>query len=86
MNANYRTNSSIIDTTTAYRPVSVTRVTLNRHIETWQRFGGNLILDYRLPSRSIQSVNMYTRLSSDFQDNRTILNYFDKMLNFNCRR
>lgn len=85
MNANYRTNSSIIDTTTGYRPVSVTRVTLNRHIETRQRFGGNLILDYRLPSGSIKSVNMYTRLSSDFQDNRTILNYFDKMLNFNYR-
>ena len=55
---------------------------LNRHIETRKRYGGNLILDYRLPAGSIKLVNMYTRLRSDFQDNRTILNYFDKLLNF----
>ena len=85
MSAEYKTNSSIIDTTTGYRPVSVRKVPLNRHIETRKRYGGNLILDYRLPAGSIKSVNMYTRLSSDFQDNRTILNYFDKLLNFNYR-
>jgi len=28
---------------------------------------------------------MYTRLSSDFQDNKTVLNYFDKILNFTYR-
>lgn len=85
MSANYRTTSSKVDTTTGFRPVSVTSVPLNRHIETRQRFGGNLILDYRLPAGSIKSVNMYTRLRSDFQDNRTILNYFDKLLNFTYR-
>ncbi len=85
MSANYRTTSSAIDPTTGYRPVSVTRVTLNRHIETRQRMGGNLILDYRLPSGSLKWVNMYTRLKSDFQENRTILNYFDKILNFSYR-
>jgi len=85
MSASYRTNSSIVDTTTGFRPVSVTNVTQNRHIETRQRYGGNLILDYQLPSGSIKMVNMYTRLSSDYQDNRTILNYFDKILNFSYR-
>jgi TonB-dependent receptor len=85
MSASYKTNSSIIDTTTGYRPVSVTQVPLNRHIETRKRYGGNLILDYTLPAGSIKSVNMYTRLSSDFQDNRTVLNYLDKLLNFTFR-
>ncbi|MCK4448146.1 MAG: TonB-dependent receptor [Candidatus Marinimicrobia bacterium] len=85
MSASYKTNSSIIDTTTGYRPVSVTRVPLNRHIETRRRYGGNLILDYKLPSGSIKSVNMFTRLSSDYQDYRTVLNYFDKLLNFTYR-
>lgn len=85
MSATYRTNSSVIDPATGYRPVSVTNVPLNRHIETRQRYGGNLILDYKLPSGSIKSVNMFTRLSSDFQDNRTVLNYFDKLLNFTYR-
>ena len=85
MSANYRTTSSIVDITTGYRPVSVTSVPLNRHIETRQRFGSNLILDYQLPSGSIKSVNLYTRLRSDFQDNRTILHYFDKILNFTYR-
>jgi TonB-dependent receptor len=85
MTASYRTNSSKIDPATGYRPVSVTNVPLNRHIETRKRYGGNLILDYKLPSGSIKTVNMYTRLNSDFQDNRTVLNYFDKILNFTYR-
>ncbi len=82
MTASYRTTSSTVDTTTGYRPVSVRRVPLNRHIETRQRYGGNLILDYKLPSGSIKSVNMYTRLNSDYKNNITTLNYFDKILNF----
>ncbi|MBN2354616.1 carboxypeptidase-like regulatory domain-containing protein [candidate division KSB1 bacterium] len=85
MNANYKTTSTEVDPVTGFRPVSVTRVTLNRHVETRQRFGGNLILDYRLHSGSIKLVNMYTRLKSDFIDNRTVLNYLDKMLNFTYR-
>jgi TonB-dependent receptor len=83
MTAGYKTTSSKIDTLTGFRPVSVTNVTLNRHIEIRKRYGGNLILDYKLPSGSIKSVNMYTRLNSDFKDNRTVLNYNDKLLNFN---
>ena len=82
MTAVYETVDKIPDPATGWRPVQVRRVPLNRHIETRQRYGGNLILDYRLPSGSIKSVNMYTRLKSNFQDNRTVLNYFDKLLNF----
>lgn len=85
MTAEYRTTSAIVDPATGYRPVSVRRVPLNRHIEIRKRYGGNLILDYILPSGSIKSVNMYTRLNSNYQDNRTVLNYFDKMLNFTYR-
>ena len=85
MSADYYPTSSKIDTATGYRPVRVRNVPLNRHIETRQRYGGNLILDYKLPSGSIKSVNMYTRLRSDYQDYRTVLNYFDKLLNFTYR-
>lgn len=85
MSASYRTTSSVIDPIAGYRPVSVTSVTLNRHIETRKRYGANLILDYKLPAGSIKAVNMYTRLTSDFKDNRTVLNYFDKLLNFTFR-
>lgn len=85
MNASYYTTSTVVDTISGYRPVKVRNVQLNRHIETRQRYGGNLILDYKLPAGYIKSVNMYTRLSSDFQDNRTTLNYFDKLLNFTYR-
>jgi TonB-dependent receptor len=85
MTASYKTNNTKVDAATGYRPVSVTRVPLLRHIETRKRYGGNLILDYQLPSGSIKMVNMYSRLRSDFQDNRTVLNYFDKILNFTYR-
>ncbi len=85
MSASYYTTSTDVDPATGYRPVKVRNVPLNRHIETRQRYGGNLILDYKLPAGSIKSINMYTRLSSHFQENRTVLNYFDKLLNFTYR-
>jgi TonB-dependent receptor len=85
MSAVYNTASSTIDMATGYRPVRVRNVPLNRHIETRQRFGANLILDYKLPAGSIKSVNMFTRLNSDYQDHNTVLNYFDKQLNFTYR-
>ncbi|HDP67307.1 MAG TPA: TonB-dependent receptor [Candidatus Marinimicrobia bacterium] len=85
MDAFYNTSSSTIDTTTGYRPVRVRDVTLRRHIETRKRYGGNLILDYNLPSGSIKAVNMFTRLASDYQDYNTILNYADELLNFKYR-
>jgi len=85
MSASYYTTSKTIDSA-GYRPVRVRNVTLNRHIETRQRYGGNLILDYKLPAGSIKSVNMYAWLNSDYQENQTILNYFDKIINFNYRK
>lgn len=85
MTADYYSTSTTVNAATGYRPVKVRNVPLNRHIETRQRYGGNLILDYKLPSGSIKAVSMFTRLSSDFQDNRTVLNYFDKVLNFTYR-
>lgn len=85
MNAAYAIASSEIDTTTGYRPVRVNNTTLNRHIETRKRYGANLILDYRFPSGSLKSVNLFARLTSDFADHRTVLNYLDKALDFTYR-
>ncbi|MDZ7374073.1 MAG: TonB-dependent receptor [candidate division KSB1 bacterium] len=85
MNAAYAIASSKIDTTTGYRPVRVNSVTLNRHIETRRRYGINAVLDYRLPSGAIKSVNMFARLRSDFDDHRTVLNYLDRRLDFSYR-
>lgn len=85
MNAAYAIASSTIDTTTGYRPVRVNNVALNRHIETRKRYGANLILDYRIPLGSIKSVNMFARLTSDFQDHRTVFNYLDRALDFTTR-
>jgi len=85
MTADYYTTKKEIDPVTGFRPVRVRNVPLIRHIETRQRYGGNVILDYKLPSGSIKMVNMFTRLKSDYQDNREVLNYFDKILNFTYR-
>ena len=74
MNAGYQTASSVLNQT-GYRPVRVTNVTLNRHVEMRKRYGANLILDYRLPYGSIKSINMVSRLNSSFHDYNTILNY-----------
>lgn len=79
MNAYYDTESNQVQPN-GFRPVHVTRVELNRHFETRNRYGGNLILDYRLPSGSIKSVNVLSRLSSDTYDHRTILNYISRDL------
>ncbi len=69
-----------------YEPVKVNTVQLNRHLETRQRFGGNLILDYKLPNGSLKAINLFTRLNSDFQDHRTTLDYTNKNLNFSYRK
>jgi TonB-dependent receptor len=81
MNASYIPQSSITQPD-GFRPVSVTNVTLDRHIETRQRFGGNLIIDYKLPSGSIKSTNVLSRLTSNASDYRTILDYVTHFLNF----
>lgn len=74
MNAGYEITSDTKGDN-GYLPVRVTNVQLNRHFETRKRFGGNLIVDYILPSGSIKLVNMFSRLNSDYRDYRTILNY-----------
>ncbi len=74
MSASYLTAGSVVNPN-GFRDVIVNNVTLNRHEETRKRYGGNVILDYKLPSGSIKSVNMVSRLNSDYQDYNTILNY-----------
>jgi TonB-dependent receptor len=81
MNATYIPQSSITQPD-GFRPVSVTNVTLDRHLETRERFGGNLIIDYKLPSGSIKLTNVLSRLTSDASDYRTILDYVTHFLNF----
>ncbi len=84
MNASYSPQSSVVQPD-GFRPVIVTNVTLNRHRETRERFGGNLILDYRLPSGSIKMTNVLSRLNSEAKDWRTILDYQFHNVNFRYR-
>lgn len=62
--------------------VKVTSVGLQRHVETRKRYGANLILDYKLPSGSIKSINMISRLNSNYQDYTENLNYSGRALSF----
>lgn len=82
MNASYIVTNSQNVGANGYLPVQVNTVTLDRHIETRKRYGGNLILDYRLPSGSLKLVNMFSRLKSNFQDYQTGYNYQNGNLNF----
>jgi TonB-dependent receptor len=68
-----------------YLPVRVRNVSLDRHVETRDRYGANLILDYRLPSGSIRLINMASRLSSNYGDYKTIFNYQSNDLGFEYR-
>jgi TonB-dependent receptor len=74
MNASYVTASSTPDPD-GWRPVRVTGVTLNRHVETRERYGGNVILDFKLPSGSIKATNLFSRLNSDANNYNEVLNY-----------
>ncbi|HUI10364.1 MAG TPA: carboxypeptidase-like regulatory domain-containing protein [Bacteroidota bacterium] len=65
-----------------FRPVIVTNVTLDRHLETRERLGGNLIMDYRLPAGILKSINVFSRLNSDAQDYSTIMDYQFHNLDF----
>ncbi len=76
MSASYAP-SSIVVRPDGFKPVTVQSVTLTRHIEVRKRFGGNAIFDYALPSGSIRSVNMFSRLQSDAHDYQTQLHYGD---------
>lgn len=82
MNASYEITNSQNITANGYLPVRVTSVTLQRHIETRKRYGGNLILDYRLPHGSIKLINMASRLTSDVNDYNTQLGYKSNNLTF----
>ncbi len=75
LDATYTTASKDIGAN-GYRDVQVNIVTLNRHFETRKRYGGNLILDYKLPSGSIKMINMASRLSSNYQNYNTIYDYY----------
>lgn len=85
MTGTYTTVGSVIDPTTGYRPVLVNRVEEVRHQETRKRYGANLILDYRLPSGSIKSINLFTRLSSDYRNYTQLLDYDGGNINFTYR-
>ncbi len=74
---NYGTNSD--NMTASYNTpgngVQVNTVSLDRHIETRQRYGADLVLDYRLPHGSLRSVDMFSRLNSNAQDYTESLDY-----------
>ncbi len=69
-----------------YASVRVNNMTLDRHLETRNRYGGNLILDYRLTNGSIQFVNMFSRLNSRYQDYQTQFDYIGRNINWNYGR
>jgi TonB-dependent receptor len=60
-----------------YKAIKVGNVGLTRHIETRKRYGGNVIIDYKLPTGTIRSVNMFSRLDANAQDYLTTLHYAD---------
>ena len=81
MNATYNIDNIFLGAS-GYRPVKVNTVTLQRHIETRKRYGGNLILDYQLPAGSFKFVNMFSRLNSQYNNYQTSLNYLTGDLGF----
>jgi TonB-dependent receptor len=81
MNASYSTTSDVIGSN-GYLPVQVQTVSLDRHIETRNRYGGNVILDYTLPNGSITSINTFNREHSDYQDYTTQYEYTNKEMEF----
>jgi|WetSurMetagenome_2_1015567.scaffolds.fasta_scaffold23256_2 TonB-dependent receptor len=74
-----------IDPETGFRPVKVSSVTFNRHIETRKRYGGNLILDYSLPEGSIKFVNMFTRINGNYTDYNQTINYDNGVMSWQLR-
>jgi TonB-dependent receptor len=79
----YFTTNNDINPATGYRPVRVNTVQLQHHLETRKRYGANLVLDYKLPNGSLKLINMASRITSDYQDNNTTLNYQNNDLQFN---
>ncbi len=74
-----------IDSITGYRPVKVNSVTFNRHFETRNRYGANLILDYELPNGSIKFVNMFARINSDYNEFKQTIDYNNGRMNWQTR-
>ncbi len=74
-----------IDPVTGFRPVKVSTVVFNRHLETRNRYGGNLILDYNLPNGSIKFVNLLARINSDYTDHRQTINYDNGRMEWQIR-
>ena len=74
-----------IDPVTGFRPIKVSSVTFNRHLETRKRYGGNLILDYTLPNGSIKFVNLLARINSDYTDHRQTINYDNGRMEWQIR-
>jgi TonB-dependent receptor len=81
MSANMRVMSENLQGGIA--PIMITDATLNRHFEKRSRYGANLILDYKLTNGSIQIINMFSRLNSDYNDYRTKYNYDGHSLEMN---
>ena len=77
LDAAYQVEAGLVeaDPITGYRPVQVNTVTFNRHIETRKRYGGNLIMDYRLPNGSIKFVNLLAQINSDYRDHNQTIDY-----------
>jgi TonB-dependent receptor len=85
MSAGFETTDDRANDTTGWRPVQVTQTTLNRHIETRKRWGGNLILDYKFSTGILRSINMFSRLNSITQDNNTQFSFADNKINYTLR-
>lgn len=86
MSAGYGTFSNVVNPETGYPPVRVQNVTLNRHLENRNRYGANLIMDYRLPSGSLKFVNMFARLESDYTDYNQSLDYSSGNIDWSLRQ
>lgn len=82
LSAGYNVVSSEIDPELGYPPVKVGNVSLNRHQETRNRYGANVILDYKLPNGAIQAINMYTRMNSDYTDYNQEFDYSAGFINW----
>jgi TonB-dependent receptor len=85
MDATYSTSQIVLNPLTGYNDVQVNSVQLNRHKETRKRFGGNLIMDLRLPFGILRSVNMFSRLNSDYRDYNSLIDYQNNNLLFRYR-
>jgi hypothetical protein len=58
-----------------YSEVIVNSVVLQKHIETRNRYGANLVLDYKYPNGIVRGIVMYSRLKSDFTNNDQTIDY-----------